>query len=138
MCRPIVGYFQNFRFNFKELVLYNLLNQGNRADFLRLNFNQLKRFNLNKLVTSVGCNVILVYTCFMPHAITVSTCATMFVTTCSKTMFSDKCVCTLHVCISTHMHRSCNVVRYYVQQACANVYKPFFVIDCTRIKMDKR
>ena len=40
-------------------------------------------------------------------------------------------------CVHTHMHRSGNVVRHYVQQACANVYKPFSVIDCTRRKMDK-
>ena len=67
-------------------LVYNLLNQRNSAKCLRLNFNQFKRCNL---VTSVGFNVVLVYTCFMPHTITVSTCATMFVTTCSKAMFSD-------------------------------------------------
>ena len=79
-----------------QVVLSNLLNQGNRAAFLRLNFNEFKRFNLYKLVAYFDFNVVLVYTCFMPHTISVSTCATMFVTTCSKTMFSDGCI---HTCI---------------------------------------
>ena len=63
------------------------------------------------IVTYFEFNVVLIYTCFMSH--TVSTCPTIFVTTCPKAMFLRS----RHVhAASMHisMHRLCSVVTNYM------------------------
>ena len=62
------------------------------TEFLRWKLFEFRSiYSINSYILMFDFNVDLVHTRFMPH--TVSTCPTMFVTTCPNAMFfSDKCI----------------------------------------------
>ena len=88
---------------------------------------------LIRIVPYFEFNVVLVYTCFRSNA--VSTCPTIFVTTCPKAMFFIQ----RHAhaaSMNIFMHSLCSVVTHYILHVSAIFfYKPVFIIDCTRRKI---